>query len=109
MNIAYLMNTYPITSTTFVRREIEALEQRGLTIKRYAAREWQGPLVDPLDIAEKSRTDRKAIAQGVPTPSPPEVAPLRLQDPLQLREMQISNPRILAPLPRRFLGHLVRG
>ncbi len=57
MNLAYLMNTYPITSTTFIRREIEALERRGLSVKRYAVRHWDGDLVDPADIAEQSRTD----------------------------------------------------
>ena len=56
MNIAYLMNTYPLTSTTFIRREIEAHERRGLNIHRYAVRQWDGKLVDPLDIAEIERT-----------------------------------------------------
>ena len=56
MKIAYLMNTYPITSTTFVRREIEALERQGVEIVRYASRAWSEPLVDPLDQAEAGRT-----------------------------------------------------
>ncbi|MHA7873718.1 MAG: glycosyltransferase family 4 protein, partial [Hyphococcus sp.] len=56
MNIAYLMNSYPMTSTTFIRREIEALERRGLSITRYAVRHWDGALVDPADIAEQERT-----------------------------------------------------
>ncbi|GJL90710.1 glycosyltransferase [Hyphococcus sp.] len=55
--IAYFMNSYPMTSTTFIRREIEAHERRGLTIKRYAVRRWSGALVDPADIAEQQRTD----------------------------------------------------
>mgnify|MGYP001239127186 CR=1 FL=1 len=55
-NIAYLMNTYPLTSTTFIRREIEAHERRGMKVKRYAMRRWDGELVDPLDIAEIERT-----------------------------------------------------
>lgn len=54
--IAYLMNTYPLTSTTFIRREIEAHERRGMDITRYALRQWDGKLVDPLDIAEIDRT-----------------------------------------------------
>lgn len=57
MKIAYLMNTYPMTSTTFIRREIEALEERGLRIKRYAVRGWSEGLVDPRDIAEQTRTE----------------------------------------------------
>ncbi|WP_207764837.1 glycosyltransferase family 4 protein [Hyphococcus luteus] len=56
INIAYLMNTFPLTSTTFIRREIEAHERRGMKIHRYAVRKWDGALVDPLDIADVDRT-----------------------------------------------------
>jgi glycosyltransferase involved in cell wall biosynthesis len=56
MNIAYLMNTYPITSTTFVRNEILALEKRGIKITRYAIRTWSENLVEPADIQEKRAT-----------------------------------------------------
>ena len=56
MNLAYLMNTYPLTSTTFIRREIEAIERRGHNVRRYAIRQWEGTLVDPLDVAEIERT-----------------------------------------------------
>jgi len=55
--IAYLMNSYPMISTTFIRREIEAHERRGLDIKRYTVRRWAGALVDPADIAEQQRTE----------------------------------------------------
>lgn len=55
MTIAYLMNTYPLISTTFIRREIEALERSGRPVKRYALRGKSGELVDPADIAEQSR------------------------------------------------------
>ncbi|MEQ1559313.1 MAG: glycosyltransferase family 4 protein [Methyloglobulus sp.] len=50
------MNSYPMTSTTFIRREMESLEDLGLEIKRYAVRHWDEALVDPLDIAEQDRT-----------------------------------------------------
>jgi colanic acid/amylovoran biosynthesis glycosyltransferase len=56
VNVAYLMNSYPMTSTTFIRREIEALEHLGLNIDRYAVRAWTSELVDPRDIVEKQRT-----------------------------------------------------
>ena len=56
MKIAYLMNTYPLTGTTFIRREIEALEGLGLPIDRYAVRMWAGKLVDPRDLAEQGCT-----------------------------------------------------
>lgn len=50
------MNAYPMTSTTFIRREIEALEAIGVTIDRYAVREWDGKLVDARDMWEKKHT-----------------------------------------------------
>lgn len=56
MKIGYLMNSYPMTSTTFIRREIESLEALGLEINRYAVRHWGEKLVDPLDIADQART-----------------------------------------------------
>lgn len=56
MKIGYLMNSYPMTSTTFIRREIESLEELGIEIKRYAVRQWNEPLVDPLDIADQAKT-----------------------------------------------------
>lgn len=56
MKIAYLMNTYPLTSTTFIRREIEALEAQGLEVERIAVRKWVDQLVDPLDIADQKKT-----------------------------------------------------
>ncbi|MFT6791028.1 MAG: colanic acid/amylovoran biosynthesis glycosyltransferase [Cellvibrionaceae bacterium] len=57
MKIAYLMNTYPVPSATFIRREIHALEKLGLTIKRYAVRKWPNRLVDPQDVAEQKLTE----------------------------------------------------
>jgi colanic acid/amylovoran biosynthesis glycosyltransferase len=57
MRIGYLMNSYPMTSTTFIRGEIEALEEMNVEIKRYAIRHWDQKLVDPKDIAESARTE----------------------------------------------------
>lgn len=55
MNFAYLMNSYPMTSTTFIRREIEAHERNGVSIVRFAIRPWDQKLVDPADIAESKK------------------------------------------------------
>ncbi len=52
MRIGYLMNTYPLISTTFIRREIHAIEEQGVEVKRYAIRPWTEPLVDERDKAE---------------------------------------------------------
>lgn len=55
MTIAYLMNQYPLTSLSFIRREIAALEAGGLPVLRYTMRAYRGALVDPADEAERGR------------------------------------------------------
>lgn len=55
--IVYLVNQYPSISHTFIRREIQALEQQGLEIIRTALRSGAG-LIDSLDLSEERRTDR---------------------------------------------------
>lgn len=57
MPIAYLLNQFPLPSTTFIRREIRALEALGVEIHRFAARPSPVKLVDPQDIEDESRTD----------------------------------------------------
>ena len=56
MKIGYLMNWYPVTSTTFIRREIHAHEAAGVEVVRYSTSPWPHPLVDPRDKAEVGRT-----------------------------------------------------
>jgi len=54
--VAYLTNTYPMTSQSFIRREIAGVEAQGVTVRRYALRTWNEPLVEPRDIAEREKT-----------------------------------------------------
>lgn len=56
MNIAYLMNYYPMISTTFIRREILALERHNVRVMRIALRGWDGQLADPEDERERERS-----------------------------------------------------
>jgi glycosyltransferase involved in cell wall biosynthesis len=56
MRLAYLLASYPMTSTTFIRREIEAIEALGQPVLRFSIRHWDTALVDPDDIAEQART-----------------------------------------------------
>lgn len=56
MRIGYLMNIYPTTSGTFIRREIQALEEQGVAVSRFAIRRWPDDLVDARDRAEQERT-----------------------------------------------------
>ncbi len=57
MKIACLVNTYPSPSHTFIRREIHALERRGLQVARIAMRSDRGRLVDAADLAEDAATE----------------------------------------------------
>jgi colanic acid/amylovoran biosynthesis glycosyltransferase len=56
MHIAYLINQHPKISHTFIRREIEALEQQGVTVSRFALRGSPDKLLTPADLAEQQRT-----------------------------------------------------
>lgn len=56
MKLAYLVNTYPRASHSFIRREILALERRGHTVLRLAMRSDRGALTEATDIAEDGRT-----------------------------------------------------
>lgn len=64
MHLAYLVNLHPMPSTTFVRREIAALEARGHRVDRYTVRRFH-PLVDPQDVAEAARTRAILDAGGL--------------------------------------------
>ncbi len=54
--LAYLTNSYPVTSGTFVRDEIRAIERQGIPVHRFAVRQWDQTLVDPRDEEERART-----------------------------------------------------
>lgn len=56
MKIAYLINQYPQTSQSFIRREINALESQGFHVDRFTLRTWDQQVVDPGDIDEKNKT-----------------------------------------------------
>ena len=56
MRIAYLINQYPKVSHTFIRREIQALERKSISVMRISIRGWNEPLVDPEDAKEREQT-----------------------------------------------------
>lgn len=57
MKIAYVLNTYPQPSHSFIRREIQALERLGFDVVRLAMRRGDTTLVDVRDQEEATRTD----------------------------------------------------
>ncbi len=71
MRVAYLVNQYPKVSHTFIRREIRALEDRGVAVERFSIRDTAAELKDDDDRAESARTtvllpsDRGAAATSL--------------------------------------------
>jgi len=71
MRIGYLVNQYPKVSHTFVRREIRALEARGVLVDRFSIRDTSGEVKDDDDREEALRTrvllptDRRAAAAAI--------------------------------------------
>ena len=64
MNIAYLVNQYPKTSHSFIRREIVALEADGVPISRFSIRSLAAEIIDEADKQEASKT-RYVLEKGV--------------------------------------------
>ena len=56
MKVAYVVNAYPRTSHSFIRREIRALEAAGVKVARYSLRPLDGELVTAADQEELVRT-----------------------------------------------------
>jgi len=56
LRVAYVVNHYPKVSHSFIRREIQALEQLGIAVQRIAVRGWDDKLVDRRDVAEREIT-----------------------------------------------------
>lgn len=63
MTIAYLINQYPGISHTFIRREIEALERRGVSIARFAIRSSAHAVIAAEDKREAEKT-RRIVGAG---------------------------------------------
>lgn len=56
MKVAYVLNSYPEPSHSFIRREIQALERQGVAVLRLPMRPGSAVLVDPADQAEATRS-----------------------------------------------------
>lgn len=56
MKLAYVLNTYPQPSQTFIRRELRALERADVQVQRIAMRRSAMPLVDAQDKEEEKAT-----------------------------------------------------
>lgn len=56
VRVAYLVNLYPKTSHSFIRREIKALEAVAVLVERFSIRSVSEPLVHRADQEEQKRT-----------------------------------------------------
>ena len=56
VKLAYILNTYPQPSHSFIRRELAAIEAQGTQVLRLAMRRSDLPLIDPADQEEAART-----------------------------------------------------
>jgi colanic acid/amylovoran biosynthesis glycosyltransferase len=65
LRICYLVTQYPKVSHSFIRREIHALERRGLDVMRISVRGWDAELVDAEDLQERART-AYVLKKGLP-------------------------------------------
>jgi glycosyltransferase involved in cell wall biosynthesis len=64
MKLAYLVNQYPKTSHSFIRREIAAIEALGIAVERFTIRPTLESLENHIDEAEKGRT-KVVLDRGV--------------------------------------------
>lgn len=64
MRVAYLVNQYPKISHSWIWREIQGVEEHGITVERYSIRAVNEPLVNEQDANERART-RVILAGGV--------------------------------------------
>ena len=84
--IAYLTSQYPAASHSFVRREIEAVEEAGAEVLRFSVRPPAADLPDPADRREAAAT-RVVLDQGV----------------VRLLSATLA---VMVARPRRFMGAL---
>ena len=64
MKVAYLVNQYPRTSHSFIRREIQALAAQGVAVRRYSLQPAGEPLASEADRRELAVT-RIVLDAGV--------------------------------------------
>ena len=57
VKVAYILNTYPMGSHSFIRREVQALERLGVQVLRFAMRPPPTPPMDPLNASEHARCE----------------------------------------------------
>ena len=57
IRVAYLVNQYPMPSHAWIRREINAVEKKGVKVFRYSCRGTKSHLIDNDDLVEAKSTE----------------------------------------------------
>lgn len=55
--VGYVVNQYPKTSHSFIRREIQELERQGVSVVRFSVRDTEGDFEDVNDADEYTKTN----------------------------------------------------
>jgi glycosyltransferase involved in cell wall biosynthesis len=103
--VAYLVNQYPKVSHTFIRREIVALEQQGVSVTRFALRGWDAEVTDRADIEERART--RYVLEGGALPLVGAVVATIVRAPSRFMRALASALRMSRRSPRPWPYHLV--
>ena len=105
MRIAYLVNQYPRTSHSFIRREIRALEAQGIEVLRFSMRSPPEELVDEADWIERERT--RVVLEAGAAAHALALLSLALRRPAALLRALILAIRLGWRSDRGLLRHLV--
>ena len=105
LRIAYLVNRYPLTSHSFIRREILAVEAHGVEVLRFSLRPPDQELVSEADRQELART-RAVLDAGITGHAAAGVA-VALRNPLALARAFAVAVRLGWRSDRGLLRHLV--
>jgi len=103
--VAYLVNQYPKVSHTFIRREIRALEQQGVSVSRFALRGWDADATDRDDVEERARTSY--VLEGGALPLAGALVATMVRAPVRLARALATALRLSRRSPRRWPYHLV--
>jgi colanic acid/amylovoran biosynthesis glycosyltransferase len=104
LRIAYLVNQYPRTSHSFIRREIQAVEAEGVEVLRFSLRPPNEELVSEADRQELVRTrivlDEGAVGHAL------AVMEVGMRRPLALMRALVLTVRLGRRSDRGLLRHL---
>ena len=103
--VAYLVNQYPKVSHTFIRREMRALEQQGVSVARFALRGWDAEVTARADIEERART--RYVLEGGALPLVGAVVATIVRAPVRFVRALASALRMSRRSPRPWPYHLI--